>query len=543
MKRRYCSKLIAMLLIFVIALQLVSCAVGKKLNAQVNTQVNAQSQMHDSESQTNEAGPKISISKLVPASNGYSIDTESYQLVQAVGVHEAVNYKELYMLSKHTDLLQDSNAYEIQEISVLYIDPALVEEYLTSNESMEKFFGFSVQDLQEEYGNVALTFSDNGSVEKGVTIFPVEESSASDPYDYKSFFKKLAVGCGILVVGATLSVATGGTFTCAMVAISKAGLGSALIAGATTSAYYTAKGISQGKSVTEAFENSCAVGLNSFADGFVVGCVIGSVYSVSHPVCFVAGTPIITANGSVPIEKLQVGDIVLTRNMKTGTAEQQTVLNTFISQTRELITLKFSNQDMPIVCTPSHPFYSPVKGWTEAIRLRAGDILVTLNGEYAVLEQVQHDLLESPLVCVYNIETESNHNYYVGEGDNAVLVHNKCEVGQFDTYGELGKLAEKGDGIEGHHIPSKEFMKQYGVSANDAMAINISHSQHVKTFTYGYSAQRQQYYMALSPNDALRVDISNMRSIFREEGTLDEMLPVLNDYVKTLKTRFPELFW
>ena len=27
-----------------------------------------------------------------------------------------------------------------------------------------------------------------------------------------------------------------------------------------------------------------------------------------------------------------------------------------------------------------HPFYSPVKGWTSAVDLRAGDILVMLGG-------------------------------------------------------------------------------------------------------------------------------------------------------------------
>ena len=27
-----------------------------------------------------------------------------------------------------------------------------------------------------------------------------------------------------------------------------------------------------------------------------------------------------------------------------------------------------------IITTPSHPFYSPVKGWTDAAQLRAGDI-------------------------------------------------------------------------------------------------------------------------------------------------------------------------
>ena len=71
-----------------------------------------------------------------------------------------------------------------------------------------------------------------------------------------------------------------------------------------------------------------------------------------------------------------------------------------------------------------HPFYVPKKGWTSAIDLRAGDILVMLNGEYVVVEQVQHELLESP-ETTYNFEVEGFHTYYVGCW--SVLVHNRCE--------------------------------------------------------------------------------------------------------------------
>lgn len=530
--KRFCVRTIALVLVFVMAFQLVSCSIMQEMEESVC----------ETEVQFSVSGPRISISTLEPSSDGheYTTKTESYQLDQSVGVHTPIDYENLYVIADNINLLQDWNAYEIQKITVLYIDPELVEEYLMSEDSIESFFGFSTGDLQEEYGNVALTFSSDGTVSKGITIVPVEESSSANSYDYKSFLSKLAVGCGIIIIGATLSVTTGGMFACAMVAISKAALSSAVIAGAATSTYYTAKGVSQGKSVIEAFEDSCEAGLDSFADGFVIGAVIGSVYSVTHSVCFVAGTPVATPAGSVPIESLTVGDIVFTQNLETGKVDHQPVLDTFVSETHELVSLKFSNHES-LLTTPSHPFYSPTKGWTAAAQLRAGEILLALNGECVIVEQVQHELFESP-VTVFNIESASNHNYFVGKSDTAVLVHNKCSVGQYDSYGELGKLAEKGDGIAGHHIPSKEFMKQYGVSERDAMAINIKHSTHVKTFTYGYSSSRQQYYMSLSPNEALRVDMSNMRAIFRQEGTLDEMAPVLNEYAKALKIRFPELF-
>ncbi len=76
-----------------------------------------------------------------------------------------------------------------------------------------------------------------------------------------------------------------------------------------------------------------------------------------------------------------------------------------------------------IITTAEHPFYVPKRGWTAAIELRAGDVLVNVNGEYVILEKIEHELLESP-VKVYNFEVEDFHTYYVG--DSGVLVHNKC---------------------------------------------------------------------------------------------------------------------
>jgi hypothetical protein len=88
----------------------------------------------------------------------------------------------------------------------------------------------------------------------------------------------------------------------------------------------------------------------------------------------------------------------------------------------ELIHITISDNET-INATPEHPFYVPVKGWTNAVNLRAGDVLYTLNGEYVVVEQVQHEILEKP-VWVYNFTVADDHTYFVGE--NAVGVHNDC---------------------------------------------------------------------------------------------------------------------
>lgn len=52
-------------------------------------------------------------------------------------------------------------------------------------------------------------------------------------------------------------------------------------------------------------------------------------------------------------------------------------------------------------------------------------IIFLYNGEKVVVEEVQHEILESP-VKVYNFEVADYHTYFVGE--TGVLVHNNCEL-------------------------------------------------------------------------------------------------------------------
>lgn len=123
----------------------------------------------------------------------------------------------------------------------------------------------------------------------------------------------------------------------------------------------------------------------------------------------------------MPIEEIAVCDYVWATDPETGVTELKQVTQLFRNETNEWIHVTVNGEE--ITCTPNHPFYSPVKGWTSARELRAGDVLVTLNGEYVVVEQVQHELLESPEIT-YNFEVEDYHTYYVSATE--VLVHNAC---------------------------------------------------------------------------------------------------------------------
>jgi len=132
-----------------------------------------------------------------------------------------------------------------------------------------------------------------------------------------------------------------------------------------------------------------------------------------------------TVNIDEAIENIKAGDLVYAWNEETGEVELKPVVETYVNETNELVHLFINGEE--IITTPAHPFYSPVKGWTQATHLRAGDILVLVNGEYVVLEKIQHEILESP-VTVYNFQVKDDHTYYVGE--LGILVHNSCNHGK-----------------------------------------------------------------------------------------------------------------
>ena len=115
--------------------------------------------------------------------------------------------------------------------------------------------------------------------------------------------------------------------------------------------------------------------------------------------------------------------MVWAKDPVTGELALKQVLKTYERASEELIHIHVNGEE--IITTPEHPFYHPIKGWTNAVHLRAGDLLVLRSGEYVVIEQVAHEILESP-VKVYNFEVEDFHTYYVG--NRGVFVHNKCDI-------------------------------------------------------------------------------------------------------------------
>ena len=224
-----------------------------------------------------------------------------------------------------------------------------------------------------------------------------------------------------------------------------------VVEGTISAASYAAtETLAYGRDVS--FGDVLSVGLNN---GIMAGCMKDIMQSIGLCNCFIAGTLVAAETGYVTIENIKAGDLVWAHDPETGETALKPVVQTFRNETTEWIHVTVNGETL--TCTPEHPFYVPKKGWTSAIDLRAGDILVMLNGEYVVVEQVQHELLESP-ETTYNFEVENFHTYFVG--DSKILVHNKCKgVGgkgwegdatwrnNVKTVGEGGTITELKGGI------------------------------------------------------------------------------------------------
>ena len=90
----------------------------------------------------------------------------------------------------------------------------------------------------------------------------------------------------------------------------------------------------------------------------------GSAKDFGISYCFVAGTLVTTEDGQKPIEKIEVGDKVLSEDETTGEVAVKTVTETYVNETDELIHIGVNGET--ISATPTHPFYVDKLGWTLA---------------------------------------------------------------------------------------------------------------------------------------------------------------------------------
>ena len=366
----------------------------------------------------------------------YDFDNETFvydaDLFDGYGTHSAI---ELFSEEDYTQLedelrllseQQETNGYIVEELNIVYISPESIEAYLASEEE-DTFFGYSVSELENSLGKgTAIIYTENGFEE--AKYF---ETNPED-YNWKSFLSKAGIGCGIILVGAILTSVTGGaSFSCALITISKIAVTSAVAQALGTLTVGVASGMMEGQSFMDSLKGAAFEGLDSFANGFMIGAVVGSVGVCSGIIkptaCFVAGTAIVVPTesgiGYVPIEQIKVGDIVFAYNLDTGLCEKNVVTETFSKQTDTLFRLSIEGEI--ITTTENHPFYcTDLNDWVAAASLNTGNHVLLMDGTSATIASSEPVSCDDP-VGVYNFTVANNHNYFVSS--RGILVHNRCQ--------------------------------------------------------------------------------------------------------------------
>ncbi len=134
---------------------------------------------------------------------------------------------------------------------------------------------------------------------------------------------------------------------------------------------------------------------------------------------FPAGTLIATPGGPQPIETIRVGQQV-TGMTSLGKSGGFTVLSTHQRDARDMISVRMADGSA-LIATQEHPFWTQERGWTKARNLTSQDHLLDERGQSLQVDVVAPG---TDTGRVYNFEVASAHNYFAGDTDKKVLVHN-----------------------------------------------------------------------------------------------------------------------
>ena len=130
--------------------------------------------------------------------------------------------------------------------------------------------------------------------------------------------------------------------------------------------------------------------------------------------CFVAGTPVWTTTGRMPIEQVRPGELVLSQSTQTGELAYKPVLATAMRPAGSVFETHVGGY--VIKSTRGHPFWVDGTGWQMAKELKVGQRLHAIDGA-VVIDDVRE---VEPADC-FNLVVADFNAYFVG--DAKLLVH------------------------------------------------------------------------------------------------------------------------
>jgi hypothetical protein len=173
---------------------------------------------------------------------------------------------------------------------------------------------------------------------------------------------------------------------------------------------FTSNRASMGPSGSADSSNSGGVGSSPLGSFFFAGGFLPPIPSE----CFVAGTPVMTHKGLLSIERIRTGDLVLSRDLETGSLAWKPVVAA--TQRSPELTKEIQTASQTMRCTGGHLFWVSGKGWEKASDLKPGDVLHCASEPTVVMS-----VKTMPAAPTYNLGVADNANYFVGK--EMVLSH------------------------------------------------------------------------------------------------------------------------
>lgn len=173
---------------------------------------------------------------------------------------------------------------------------------------------------------------------------------------------------------------------------------------------------------------------------------------------FAAGTEVLTREGLRPIEELEAGDLVQSKDPVSGKIDWRPVESVFTTGVpRSLIALDVETADgarSPLRVTDEHPLWVEGRGWVDARHVGVGDRLKAAD-ERALVVRGAESIAPG---LSYNITVAGFHTYYAGEA--GVWNHNSCGGGAGKWSRPPPNMSPKGAGRSGAF---REAKRQSGV--------------------------------------------------------------------------------
>ncbi len=124
--------------------------------------------------------------------------------------------------------------------------------------------------------------------------------------------------------------------------------------------------------------------------------------------CLAAGTPVWTSRGPVAVEKMQVGDMVVSQDPESGELALKPVIRTTVRPIGRVINIHYD--DTKIEASAGHLFWVSGEGWRTAKEIDSGMLLHTTEGTVRVSHVDEGKEQET-----FNLIVDDFHTYFAGK--------------------------------------------------------------------------------------------------------------------------------